>query len=121
VTDTTANPLAAEYHDMLRTVIDNTISGSKERDPVHLAAHATSSVYAWIAFRAVRILEEIAPERLPGLFDDLEGEMDSGEAIEQAWEQAAALGFDPQAWADDVLPRHARVRADYAKKTGASQ
>lgn len=109
--------LADQYHDLLKTVIDNTVAGGKEQDPVYAGTHSVAVVSAWIAYRALRLLEKVDPERTHVLIAELDGAFDNGGAVHAAWSAAQRMGFDPDQWRDEVVDRHARVRAEYAERT----
>ena len=79
-----------------------------------------SGVYAWSAYRLLQALKKADPDLAEATVRDLNGQLESGEIGEWAWDEAEQAGHNPQKWHDDY-EAHLKKRAEKAAAETAAE
>lgn len=121
--------IAAQRADLLRQVVSNRTNAVPSDDKRLFSAEVGLTVHAYMADVYAAALAELDPERAEEVARELAEDLDAGALPAYAWERAAELGHDPQAWRDHwlagrkdlPLPGPAHLRAELERQDGEAR
>lgn len=105
-------PVGSDAADLLEQVVCSHTAARAATDVETSAAHTVTGIHAWLAYRLLIALHQADPHLLDRTVGSADEQIENGDHIEWAWDEAIAAGHDPQKWRDE---HEARLKSQAAR------